>query len=429
MADIFLSYSGIDDTAPPDGGWVKAFHQALTEQLAVATGVRYDIWLDTADYRQNNDTTTILAEAASARILISIVSPSQAGSFWCRDELKAFLGKRRADCVFKIRKVPLSVAENLLLEPELRHPLKEGYRFHTNDKAPRTFTPDSLSLKEHYLTTLNEVVYDLKALLACGRSVKLALFGSDDSPVLREVRRNTRAYSPLPASGLWPVSPLPRSTAVRDALDECELVVMAFEPGTDPVQEALFTRAMQHPKVRRCLVWLHGSPTPEEENLFDRLLAGSADKGEMYDGRKLPSAGPYVEAVVQTLQYLERNPLPSAVPWDGQGVPRSRVHVVYPSDETALAQALFADAARHRVQIFDSPVNSLELLAEQAATAEAMLVASTSESFAAGVMQRVAPRLLTSSRGGVGFEAKRPLAGKFRYLGQAAQGVFANFPP
>jgi hypothetical protein len=429
MADIFLSYSSIDDTSPPDGGWVKAFHQAMTDQLAVVTGVRYDIWLDTADYRQNNDTTTILGDAAAARILISIVSPGHAGSHWCRDELRAFLRTGQTDRVFKIRKVPLSQAENLLLEPELRAPLKIGYQFHTDDRAPRTFTPDSSRLKEHYHTTLNEVVYDIKALLARGRSVKLALFGNDDSAVLREVRRSTRVYAPLPTSGLWPASSLPRAAAIREALDECELVVMAFEPGTDPAQEALFNQVMAHPKVRRCLVWLHGSPTRTEDALFDRLLASSADKCEISDGRKLPSTSPYVEAVVQMLQYLERNPLPSSVPWDGQGVPRSRVHVVYPSDETAWAQAVFADAVRHRVQTFDSPVNSLELLTEQAATAEAMLIASTSETYAAAVMKRVAPRLLTSSRGGVGFAQKQPLVGNFRYLGQNVQGVFANFPP
>jgi hypothetical protein len=428
MSEIFLSYSSIDDVGPPNPGWIRDFHRRLSEQLSVATGTRYEIWLDTQSYRLNQNVNVILTHASQASILVTIVSPGHAGSRWCADELVAFLGEdpnhpralRDMASVFKVRKLPLTSHEQAALDPRLRASI--GYQFHGNEANALTYHPDWHDL--HYHTALNKLVGDLKVKLVSGRSVKVALFGIDDSPLLREVRRNTLPYAPYPETGSWPTGAAPYRDAVDTALTECELVVMAFERGVSADQWLLLEQATAAAKVRKCMVWLHQTPSDAQRARLD-----ASDKCEVHEGSKvLP--GQFAEAVLQTLQYLERNPLLVDVPWRNGQQPRSRVHVVYPEDEAALAEHVFAEAERNQVQVFDSRYKTLKELAEHAAAAEAILVATSSPSFANSLMKTVKPRLLTASRGGVGFDpTPQPLEADFRYLGKQVTGVFAHFPP
>lgn len=448
MANIFLSYSQIDDVPEPQPGWIRDFHARLSQQLAIATGVKHEIWFDRLNHRQNNRLAEILREVAQASILITVLGPPHINSQWCRDELSTFLGRNPAyprplnmpprdlSFVFSVDKFPLPNGERALkraLDAALpqNDPLHDRleqvlpYVFYEEGAAPRTYNPNWLQDQGYHLA-LAKLVWNLAQRLAS--STRLALFGSAESKVLPSIRKGTADYGLRPLGEDWPVALAARQRAINDALAECELAVVAFEGDDDDDRWELFDRIVAHQNVRRCMVWLDKSDEALRAGRFKALRDQPPAKCELYEAKKFKPAQ-LVQAVRENLEELEKHPQMNVAPPAPGVAPRKPVHVVYMEEDEAIAQQAFADAQQFQVATVDVRVKSLSELSAHANNAKAMLIASADESRATVLMKRVAARLETDQRGGVGFSARAPLLeGNFRWLGRNVSGIFQTFP-
>ncbi|HKO49914.1 MAG TPA: toll/interleukin-1 receptor domain-containing protein [Polyangiaceae bacterium] len=448
MASIFLSYNHLDNAAPPKPGWVEDFHLRLTQQLAIMAGVEHEIWFDREHQNRNERLAGILTKAAEAAVLVTVLGPPHVNSQWCRDELRTFLGrnkdfprppsatKRDLSFVFGVFKFPLpndafplpTVLEQILDDDDpllLAMEQNLPYVFHEKGPPPRTFNPEWEQDKGYHLA-LNSLAYNLAQKLA--PAGKVALFGAEKSKALRAIRKGVTGYGLRPLGGLWPAAPEPREHAIATALDECELVVIAFDADSKADCWDHLERAVAESNVRKVMLWLDEAQSSLARERFVELRSNPPEKCELYESSSVPLAS-LVQAVRENLLYFEKHPRLPPVPAPNGSALRPRVHVVYRSEDAQLAQLAFKDAEQYSVQTVDVPFTSLDALSEHARNAEAILVASSSEETARPLMRRVAPRLETNQRAGVGFAAEAPtLEGDFRWLGKRVPGIFAAFP-
>jgi hypothetical protein len=449
---IFLSYSQIDNDVPQPApgqqaplGWVTTFHRHLQQQLSVAVGQRWEVWLDRNNHRLNNNLAGILQEVGQAAILVTVVSPAHAGSDWCRAELITFLGrnpnfprsKRDLSSTFAVQMYPLDdpmspllqvLAPHLAQNDPLRNPLAQNlpYQFFDAGPPPLTLQSDWPEQRLLYHKALAKLVSDLKQMLPRPKHTTLALLGGGSSQLLDDVRKGVAEFRVLPSEQGWPIAIGARNAAVTAALNESSLAIFVFERGSSATMWQDFDRAIASPRVTCCMVWLNEADAGLDPERFKQLREAPPAKCELYEANRYEAAL-FVQAVRENLEMLEK--MPPAVIANATN-PKPPVHVVFRPEDEPVADLVFAEAKRSNVETISVPFVRLDDLMAAATNARSILMASRDGDAIAPLMRRVSPRLTTRSRGGVGFKAQAPrLEGDFRWLGEDVSGVFNQFPP
>jgi hypothetical protein len=416
--DIFLSYSHLDDVAPPSPGWIQDFHRRLGEQLAVATGRRYEIWLDRSNHRNNEATAEILQNAAQARCLVTVVSPPHLNSRWCQDELDAFLGRnplypvsnRDISLVFKVAKRP--VARDLL-DPELEQ--NGEYIFYSSRETVSSELHPEWHGQEYY-GKLYQLADHLGSKLEATAPTKVMIIGDENLRIVLDIRRDMRRRVIWPSSKGWPMALGPRRQAFADALCNSQLAVFVTDRDNGVEFWEQVAAASSTPTIRRCMIWLNASPSAKEGVQFDQFRNDPGAKCEVYEAARL-SPAMFIQAIRENLEYFDRNPPPTT----------ARVHVVRSAYDKVLEREL-ALARRPDVSVVDAPYSSLSTLAEYASEATAFLIASRDVNEATAWMRRVHARLRpTAMRAAVGFAPTGPIDYGFHSLGENASNVFSHF--
>lgn len=212
--DILISYAHIDDeSVRGDGeGWITEFHRSLEIRLAQLLGEKPKIWRD--QKLQGNDyfADEIVEQFPNIALLVSILSPRYVNSEWCNKEVNEFVKVARENIglrvknksrIFKVIKTPIALEQH----PE---PVRDllGYEFfkldHDTGRAKEFGKLFGSDMEEAYWTRLNDLAYDIVALLSEMRSMssdKEATAEGEEKPIvylsqssydLKEFRENIK---------------------------------------------------------------------------------------------------------------------------------------------------------------------------------------------------------------------------------------------